>query len=132
MHMEVRRTLVSLLLATLGGSAMADDRNLQVTARVAPRHPAPQALATLPIPPGSRSMTAGRFGGSYHYAGEAGTAAHFYRHEMPRLGYRLVRTNGDGSELTWEDAHARIELRFRRALGSIPTTRIVVAASARR
>ena len=132
MHTEVMRTIVTLLLATLCGPAIADDRSFQVTVRVMPRHPAMQALAALPMPPGTMPLTASSFGSSYYYAGELRAAADFYRLEMPKLGYQLVRASSDGSDLTWHDANTRVELRLRQVLGIRPATRIVVFASDRR
>jgi len=132
MHTEVMRIIATFLLAALCGPAIADDRSVQVTARVMPSHPATQALADLPTPPGTMLLTASSFGGSYYFAGDLRTAANFYRAEMPRLGYLLVRMSSDGSELTWHDKNARVELRLHQVLGKQPATRIVVFASQRR
>ena len=129
MHREVRRTIAGLLLGTLCSPAVADDRTFQVTARVLPRQPPTQALAALPLPPGSRQLTTGSFGASYYFAGEPEDAAAFYLAEMPRRGYRLVSVSSDGTELTWHGPQTRIELRLNRVLGTRPATRIVVFAS---
>lgn len=133
MHMDVKSALAALLLVSLcAPPVMADERSFQVTAKVMPRHPAPQALAELPMSPGTLPLTANPFGGSYYFAGDLDAAINFYRMEMPKLGYRLVRMNNDGSELTWHDADTRVELRLQQVLGTKPATRIVVLASERR
>lgn len=105
---------------------------LGVSVLVRPSRPAPAALDALPVPPGARAMTASRFGGSYHYTGAVAQAAGFYDAAMQQLGYRLAsrRLGLDAATQVWERADARIELEFRQALGTQPTTRIVVTASA--
>jgi len=132
MHTDVKPALAVLLLVSLCAPPVIADDRFQVTARVMPRHPAPRALADLPMPPGTLPLTASSFGGSYYFAGDLDAAIDFYRMEMPKLGYRLVRMNNDGSELTWHDANTRVELRLRQVLGTKPATRIVVFASERR
>lgn len=105
---------------------------LGVSVVVRPSRPAPSALDALPLPPGAHAMTASRFGGSYRYAGAVAQATGFYHAAMQQLGYRLAsRREADrAATQVWERADARVELEFRQALGTQPTTRIVITASA--
>lgn len=127
--------LLALCIAAPVQSARAGNAGgqLGVSVMVLPSQPAPSALDALPLPPGAHAMTASRFGGSYRYAGAVAQATKFYDAAMQQLGYRLAsRREGDrAATQVWERADARIELEFQQALGTRPTTRIVVTASAR-
>lgn len=129
-RMRLLRVALGMLLALCGGAASAGESSLGVTARVLPRYPATaRALAELPVPHGSQQMTSHTFGGSYRYGAELASALDFYRMEMPRRGFRLVRASSDGSQLVWDDTTTRIELELRSILGAVPETRIVIRAS---
>jgi hypothetical protein len=122
--------LASLLLAA--PSALAGSGQLGVSVTVAPSRPAPAALVHLPFPAGTQAMTAQRFGGSYRCEADLDATVAYYQTAMPALGYRLARARheGDAASLVWEKPGERIELDLRQALGTTPTTRIVVVASA--
>lgn len=128
---EVMRAIVAAVLMGLSVPAFAEGRSLQVTVRVAPSDPAPTALASLPAPPGSRSLTATKFGGSFYHGEGLQETALFYQRELPKAGYHLVRTTAEGSESIWERADARLEVHLSEVIGAAPATRIVVWVSAR-
>lgn len=129
----VAKAMLAALVALAWGAAMAGGGgSLHVGARVLPRHPAPApALADLPVPRGALRMSAHAFGGSFNYGGDLANALAYYRAEMPRRGYRLVRSSHDGAELVWDDDATRIELQLSQVLGATPATRIVIRASLR-
>lgn len=129
-----RKAAVVLCVAGLFPQTWAGntDAQLGVAVMVRPTSPAVRALATLPLPPGARAMTANRFGASYHYDGAIGEAVDYYHAAMARLGYRLSagHQTAAAATLVWERSGERVELRFDQALGTLPATRIVVTASA--
>lgn len=134
MREYMARAVLAALMTVACGAAQAADTSstLQVGARVLPRNPAPaQTLADLPVPLGALRMSAHAFGGSFSYRGDLANALAYYRAEMPRRGYRLVRSSHDGAELVWDDDATRIELQLSRVLGASPATRIVIRASRR-
>lgn len=108
------------------------DGRLRVGVTVRPAHPAPQALATLPLPPGAQSLTRHAFGASYRYAGAVPQAARFYDGAMRQLGYQLARQREADAMATqvWVRAGERVELQFQQTLGRAAATRIVVTAGA--
>jgi hypothetical protein len=129
--------LLALMLA-LGRPAPAQPASaasqLGVGAVVRPSRPAPRALASLPLPPGSRAMGETPFGGSYAFPGSVPDAVEFFRTAMHGHGYRLVgEQQGAGqTRLVWQRDGERVELECRAVFGVAPATRIVVVASAMR
>jgi hypothetical protein len=107
---------------------------LGVGVLVRPSRPAPQALATLPMPPGSQALSETPFGGSYHYPGHLADAIGFFQMAMHGGGYRLVsqQQHPDWTRLLWERDGERVELECRAVLGAAAATRIVVIASTMR
>lgn len=117
-------------LAQAAGSAA----QFGVGATVRPSVPATQALATLPLPPGTQLLGDTPFGGSYHYPGSLPAAVEFFRTAMHGNGYRLVARvqQPDRTRLLWERDGERVDVECRAVLGTAAATRIVVVASALR
>jgi hypothetical protein len=69
-------------------------------------------------------------GESFVYAGDAATAADFYRTALPSRGYRLVHASGDGLLQAWRGDDATVHLALAETPGSNPLTRIVVEVGA--
>jgi hypothetical protein len=120
------------------GSAFAQPADasgqLGVGVTVRPSRPATQALASLPLPPGSQALSDTPFGGSYHYPGTVPDAVEFFRTAMHGNGYRLVgqQQHPDRTRLLWERGAERVELDCRAVLGATAATRIIVVASVMR
>ena len=116
------------LLTVACTGARAADTSFQVSVRVLPSRPAPEAIDALPLPSGARALGAHPQGHSYHYAGTRDQAMHFYRTRMPQLGYRLVGES-PATGLLWEAQGTRIEMRFQQVLGAPVATRILINAA---
>lgn len=116
-----------VLLAMAAAPVHAADANFGVSARVVSSRPAPEAVATLPVPPGAHLLNEHPHGNSYHYAGPPEEAIRFYRMRMPQLGYRLLDAMPEA--LLWETPDMRIDMRFQEVLGAPAATRIRVSAA---
>ena len=116
------------VLWLIAGTAQAAGGQFGVSAQVVSRTAATQALEALPAPPQARRMARLDYGDSYVVAGDADTAAGFYRAELPRQGYRLVHASADQLEQQWAGPHGRVALTLRETGGPDPLTRIVVRA----
>jgi hypothetical protein len=117
--------------APVGAQPADRTGQLGVGVLVRPSRPAPQALATLPLPPGSQALSGTPFGGSYHYPGNVAEAVWFFRTAMHGDGYRLVgqQQRPDWTRLVWERDGQRVQLECRAVLGTTSATRIVVTAT---
>lgn len=112
----------------------ATGARLEVGVVVLPSKPATQALASLPLPPGSRAIQGTAFGGTYHAPASLAEATEYLRTAMHAQGYRLLSDlpRGDGARLVWRRDKAQVEFECREVLGRIPATRITVVASVMR
>jgi len=135
--MHPRKVSAGLLALGLAcGTAVAGPAEtgaqLQVGVTVRPSKPATQALASLPLPPGSRAIHDTPFGGTYHAPAPLAEATQSLRTAMHAQGYRLLsdQPRNDGTRLVWQRDEVRVEFECREILGRIPATRIVVVASA--
>lgn len=123
--------LAALLAVTGGAAASGRQASFGVSVQVLPTRPAPQALATLPLPPQAQALTSHRFGASYHYAGSAEAAATFFNDSLAEQGYRLLQTRIDrgAQEQYWQRDAARLQVRIQPVLGATAAARIAVQAS---
>lgn len=126
-----RAFALAALLAVGGTTAAAERASFGVAVQVLPTRPAPEALASLPVPPQARALTSHRFGASYHYAGSAEAAATFFNAALSANGYRLLQTHASGGaqEQHWQRDDARVQVRIQPVLGATAAARIAVQAS---
>lgn len=90
-------------------------------------------LASIPAPANAVLIAANAASRHHAYAGTLTQATDFYRERLLAAGWRLLQWRGDGEqalEQVWEGRHGRLLLRLQAALGSVPATRISLAASA--
>jgi hypothetical protein len=119
------------LLWLIAGTAQAAGGQFGVSAQVLPRPVVEQALAGFPAPPGTRSMARLHNGESFVYAGDASSAAGFYRDALASQGYRLVYASDDSLVQRWNGEDASLHVTLAEAPGAAPLTRIVVQVNAR-
>ena len=119
------------LLWLIAGTAQAAGGQFGVSAQVLPRPVVEQALAGFPAPPGTQSMVRLHNGESFVYAGDASSAAGFYRDALASQGYRLVYASDDSLVQRWNGEDASLHVTLVEAPGAAPLTRIVVQVNAR-
>ena len=124
---------LTIILATcVVALAHASSGSFGVSVQVIDRRSAPALLDAIPVPPQARLFDAGDSGRSYAWSGTPEEAAAFFDLEMPRRGYRALRQDapGDAVEQVWAGKQGRVLLQLRRAIGSVPVTRIRIHAAA--